>query len=989
MSVRHLAWGSVLAVIFLGLIPGVVSAQSGIAGVVRDTSGAVLPGVTVEATSPALIEKVRTVVTDSDGSYRILDVRPGVYAVTFSLPGFSSIKRDGIELPAAFTATVNVDMQVGALEETITVSGAAPLVDIQNATTQQLLSSQVLESIPSARSLQGFTSLMPGIRGTGGLGEINGSVGDMGNSIHGAPPGETIYSIDGVNQATMHAAGGGAGTMFRSSPAYTAEINITTGGGNAEQPFGGGIANIIPKEGGNTFAGSIYGEYSGEGLAQNNLNDSLLAQGFTKNGLSNLVRKWEVSPGFGGRIVRDKLWFFSSYRNAGTIQTRAGVFDNLTPQGWSYTPDLNRPAEAQITMVNTNTRLTYQATPKNKIGVFVDLAPFIVHHRQYNFPLAPEATTYAPYYPNAFKTLTWKSPITNRLLLDVNGSHMVVDLNMRRHTPETCRCSAPAVDFDDISVVEATTGQMWRATSDSVSAGGQQYSHFNPSTWRWAASLSYVTGSHAVKGGLQLHHGYEWFSEEPNGGLAYTLRNGIPTTIFQYANPIEFNTRLSQELGLFIHDQWTIRRLTLTGGLRYDALKSGADAMTLPAGLFVPQRELPETRNYPNWKDVSPRFAASYDLFGDGKTAVKGTINKYVGPAGANGGSLFAMNPGVRAVRRVSRSWGDANGNFAPDCNLNNFGANGECGAISDLNFGQNNPNATNYADELLVGYRDTSWEMTAIIQRQITNGMSVTFGYYHRNYDKFIVNDNVLVQPSDFSSYCVTAPVDSRLPGGGGNQICGLYDVSPALFGRTLTVVRAEHHFGKQDSVYDGFDITETLRLPGGGQISGGVNWGRTVTSACFVVDSPGALRFCEVKPPFQPNLQFITFVPLPWWGLITSATYRDYPPTQITANHTFTNAQIAPSLGRNLSNGVNGTVSVNLVEPGTMFAPRPRQLDFRISKQARFGNRRIMGSIDFFNLFNSAGITTLNNNFGAQWQRPSVLQQGRYFKLSTQFDF
>jgi hypothetical protein len=219
---------------------------------------------------------------------------------------------------------------------------------------------------------------------------------------------------------------------------------------------------------------------------------------------------------------------------------------------------------------------------------------------------------------------------------------------------------------------------------------------------------------------------------------------------------------------------------------------------------------------------------------------------------------------------------------------------------------------------------------------------------------------------------------------------------VSPALFGRNTTVVRAEHHFGEQTQTYDGFDITETLRIAGGGQISGGVNWGRTNTTACYVVDNPGNVAgsvlgpfdYCNVTPPFQPNVQFVGYFPLPW-GLMTSATYRDYPPTQITANSTFTNAQVAPSLGRNLASGANGTVTVNLVKPGTMFAPRPRQLDFRISKQARFGTRRIMGSIDFFNLFNSAGITSLNNNFGAQWQRPSVLQQGRYIKLTTQFDF
>jgi hypothetical protein len=250
-------------------------------------------------------------------------------------------------------------------------------------------------------------------------------------------------------------------------------------------------------------------------------------------------------------------------------------------------------------------------------------------------------------------------------------------------------------------------------------------------------------------------------------------------------------------------------------------------------------------------------------------------------------------------------------------------------------------------------------------------------------------VNDNILVNPGDFSPYCITAPVDPRLPGGGGNQICGLYDVSPALFGRNQTVVSAAYHFGEQDQIYDGFDITETLRLPGGAQVSGGVSIGRTNTTACYVVDSPEALRFCEITPPFQPNVQFIGFYPLPWWGLLASATYRDYPPTQITANYTATNAQIAPSLGRNLSSGPNGTVTINLVQPGTMFAPRPRQVDLRISKETRFGTKRILAGVDFYNLVNSAGVTSLNNTYGAQWQRPTVLQQGRYIKLSAQFDF
>jgi hypothetical protein len=976
MTGRHIAWGSAAVLAFLVLVPGTASAQSSIAGVVRDSSGAVLPGVTVEAASPALIEKVRTAVTDGDGNYKIIDLRPGAYTVTFSLAGFSTVKRDGIDLPASFTATVSVELAVGSLEETITVSGAAPLVDVQGVATQTLMSKEMIEAIPSARSLQGYAVLTPGVISQGGLGALPGSSQDAAVRIHGAPTNESIFAMDGVDQGTLH--GSGQSMMYRNNQVYISEINIVTGGGNAELPFGAGMANIIPKEGGNTFAFGVYLDYSGKGLAKSNLTDDLRAQGFTSDGLNNLIRKWEVSPSLGGRILRDKLWFFGSYSNSGTIQSRAGVFENLTPQGWRYTPDLTHPAEVEITQESQNLRLTWQVTPRNKLGIYTDIAPFIIYHRRYETPTAPEATQYAPYIPNAFKVISWKSPVTSRVLLDATASHMLHDLNARRQSTETCRCSAPSVTFDDVSVTEATTSQVWRSNPE--------YAHWIPSTYRFASSASYITGSHAFKTGFQLHKGFERFIQGPNGARTYTLRNGLPSSITQYANPIEFNARISAELGLYAQDQWTLKRLTLTGGLRYDYINAGADAQHLDGGLWMPARDFPGTTRSPLWKDFNPRMAASYDLFGDGKTAIKASLNRSIAVHAVSSGGL--NNPVVQSVVNVTRTWNDANGNFAPDCVLTNFLANGECGQISDLNFGQNNPNATRFDAELLSGLRPYSWETTALVQRQVANGISLSLGYYRRDFLNFRVNDNVLVGPSDFSHYCVTAPVDARLPNGGG-QICGLYDVSPALFGRTQTLVRDAALYGEQTQTYNGFDLTENIRLPNGATISGGVSWSRTKTSACFVVDSPGALRFCEVNPPFQPNVSFVGFVPLPWWGIMTSATYRDYPPAEILANRTTPNAEILPSLGRNLSNGANGTVSIPLVEPGTLYGPRPRQLDFRVSKRFRVGRARIMGNIDFFNLFNGTGITTMNGTYGSQWQRPTLLQQGRYLKFSGQLDF
>ena len=215
-----------------------------------------------------------------------------------------------------------------------------------------------------------------------------------------------------------------------------------------------------------------------------------------------------------------------------------------------------------------------------------------------------------------------------------------------------------------------------------------------------------------------------------------------------------------------------------------------------------------------------------------------------------------------------------------------------------------------------------------------------------------------------------------------------GIQDLDPlALFGKNQTVVKSAAPFGKQTQIYDGFDLTENIRLRGA-EISGGMNWGRTKTNACFVVDSPGALRFCDIRPPFQPNYTFAGFAPLPW-GLVTSATYRNFPGTQITATLQVTSAQVFTSLGRNFSSGPNGTVNVALVQPGTMYGPRQQSLDFRLSKRLRFGTRRLMGNLDIFNLMNWASISTLNTTFGPNWQLPTLVQLGRYVQLSAQIDF
>ena len=249
-----MAWQSAAALLALILLPAIASAQAAITGVVKDASGGVLPGVTVEAASPALIEKVRSVVSDDTGQYRIVDLRPGTYSVTFTLPGFSTVRREGIELSGTFVATVNGDLRVGALEETITVTGETPIVDVQSARTQQTVSKDILAAIPTSRNAAGIQALIPGMNTGTDSGGITGVLTGGAGTIHGGRGDDSRTYADGIN---MGWAGGSAGGGNMPQVSSSQEVVLTTSGGLGEAETNGVILNVIPREGANTFSGQF------------------------------------------------------------------------------------------------------------------------------------------------------------------------------------------------------------------------------------------------------------------------------------------------------------------------------------------------------------------------------------------------------------------------------------------------------------------------------------------------------------------------------------------------------------------------------------------------------------------------------------------------------------------------------------------------------------------------------------------------------------
>ena len=312
---RWSAFPGIVALAFLVLTPAAGFAQSSIAGVVTDASNAVLPGVTVEASSPALIEKVRTVVTDGNGRFQLVDLRPGVYNVTFSLAGFKSVVREGLSLPATFTATVNAQMSVGGLEETITVTGESPVVDVQRTAAGTTFSKEVMDAIPTTRMPTSYAVFIPAVQSNIATAAATGPAIN-GLVVHGSEQFEALMTIDGFDIRNMNNSGGGA-FFYYPNQGMTQEVTVTTGAAGAESQMASITTNVIPRDGGNTFAATFNGAYNNGSMQGDNLNDELGAQGVR---LSGLKAQWDWNPAGGGPIVQNKVWFWGAYRNWGTTQ---------------------------------------------------------------------------------------------------------------------------------------------------------------------------------------------------------------------------------------------------------------------------------------------------------------------------------------------------------------------------------------------------------------------------------------------------------------------------------------------------------------------------------------------------------------------------------------------------------------------------------------------------------------------------------------------
>jgi Carboxypeptidase regulatory-like domain len=920
---RHVGRG--LLVLALLAIAPAAYAQSAIAGVVRDPSGAVLPGVTVEASSPALIEGTRTAVTDSAGSYRIVDLRPGEYTVSFALTGFRIVKREGITLPTSFTATVNAELTIGQLEESVTVTGASPLVDVHSSVSQSVMTREKLDTIPTGRDpfavgqlIAGVTTSTPDVGGTQIMQQPT-------LQVHGSSNNDNVFMVDSVQ--IQHIGFGGNQTGFYFNDGLMEEISYQTSSLPAEAPVGGVQINMIPRDGGNAFHGTVFSTGANEHMQSDNLSPDLVALGFRKQNRVQSV--YDVNGTLGGPIRRDRLWFFTTFRRWSANNFLGNTFTSTGEQA----VDDQHLTDATI-------RLTYQASKSHKLSLHYDRSVKWRGHRPNNWVSAsindPISDVVQTTQLNYIGEVKWSSPIRNRLLAEAAVFTLPVNYTLG-FEPD----AAPdaIATFDQVrSTISGVSPRM-----DTNSAR----------MFTYAGNVSYVTGSHNVKAGAQVRTGWSQELFTIRGDILQIVNDGVPSSV-RLVNTPSGHKEQGINSGLYVQDSWRLGRWTFNPGVRYERFVMSIPAQSAPAGTWIGARDFAAQDDIVKWNTVSPRLGFAWDVFGDGETAVKGGVSRYDRLEG-----ITIIQPlNQRNISFRTCPWADANRDLtAQTSEIDMPRCTGSLlPALGNVDPGLKRPH---------------QWEYTVMVQRQVGGNTSVSVGYYGRRFSDLYSTVNAAVPTTAYAPVTITNPLT--------NTPLTVYNQDPATRGSVRNVLTTIPDLRQ---IYNGVEFQVNTRMQNA-TVFGGLTIGRDhgdqdsgdLNNPNVRINNDGAIGFdstYQIRGGFSYRLPY----ELQLSGSIREAT--GLPQTRVFPVTT----SVVPGL-------TQVTQNVQVAPRGEFRYPWQNLVDLRFTRIFRMNNLRFEPTVDLYNIFNNNAETNAVTTIGSSLGRPSAIVMGRLLRVGGHITF
>jgi Carboxypeptidase regulatory-like domain/TonB-dependent Receptor Plug Domain len=963
----------VALVAWVGLagLPAVVTAQSAINGVVKDSSGAVLPGVSVEAASEALIERVKTAITDDQGLYRLVDLRPGTYTVTFTLPGFTSFKRDNLQLAAEFTATINAELRIGALEETITVTGASPVVDVTTAARAQILDREAIDAIPTGRTIQGMAQLVPGV--SLNLPDTGGARGMQQTymTVRGMTTANTTMLVDGMLVNGLQA-DGAVQSYF--NDAMNSEVSIQTSGISADTSAGGVRMNMIPREGGNRFSGDYKVSYRPGTWQSDNLTGRHIDRGLRAG--NAIDRIFDTTLSIGGPIMKDRLWFFTSGRyytvnnyiaNTFFDDGSGGIDDQFIKSGMA--------------------RLTWQISNNSKLTAYFDeVDKYRGHDMQSNEdPETASLRWFSPAYHTG--SIKYTSTLTNALLLEAGYSrNLEYYTNSYQEGVEQPR--GTAAWFAGASRLENDLGGRQTAASLQQTQSPERHAA--------QVALSYLWGAHSFKAGGQMTWGDFWHTIDVNADLTQQYRSNttgvrfsVPDSVVIRNTPLKYGERLNRDLGIYLQDSWRLNRLTLNAGLRWEQIKAQVLASESPAGRFVPARKFAAIEDLPNWTDWAPRFSAVLDVFGTGKTAVKYSLNRYnqIRTTG------IATNYNPLLSQTATLPWRDANGN---DIAEGDRGCTGYPRVGCEIDFTALSPN---FGIAALNQYGDypRTWnlENALELQHELLPGFSVSAAGFLGSFRNLTNTVNQSWTLNDYTPFTFYNPIDG--------QPFEVFARSTAAQARPTRNLDTFDPQRKRQ--YQALMTNFTWRVPGGGQLFGGFTMERERQRACTAPDDPNYLATGSTTNYTTKALCDDFQVDIPWkkqfkvsgtrqvgWGFELSMAFQtNQSPTSsrvmnVTRGVTRYPANCPAPCPANqviMPTGTfgQGSLIVFLESERATFVERINQLDFKLQRRFQVGKFTLLPVLEVFNLNNSDAIISYvtTNALSASFLAPNSIMQGR----------